>query len=155
MLSFESSISTIPMNRQKIMQKYTWKPDCPVPLSDLVEIKLSYWGFDQRTHQGVLIVHKAVAIEVVNIFNAIYDHQFPIERMEPMDIYKGNDNAAMEANNTSAFNCRAITGKPGVFSQHSYGRAIDINTLYNPYIKRDKESIMKKEIFTYNNSTRD
>lgn len=40
----------------------------------------------------------------------------------------------MEANNTSAFNCREVTNQPGEFSQHSYGRAIDINPLINPYV---------------------
>lgn len=40
----------------------------------------------------------------------------------------------MEANNTSAFNCRDVTGKPWVFSRHNYGGAIDINPIQNPYI---------------------
>ena len=44
----------------------------------------------------------------------------------------------MAANNTSAFNCRDTTGKPGVFSNHSWGRAIDINPLTNPYVKGDR-----------------
>lgn len=136
--TFESSITTIPINTQKIMQKYTWRSGCPVPLNDLAEIKLSYWGFDHKIHQGILIVNKTLATEVVSIFKAVYEHKFPIERMQTMDKFKGDDDAAMEVNNTSAFNCRSITGKPGVFSQHSYGNAIDINTLINPYIKGDK-----------------
>jgi hypothetical protein len=135
MPKFESSISPIPAKTQKIMEKYTWRPGCPVPLRDLAEVKLSYWGFDQKVHQGILIVNKSLATEVVSIFKAAYYHQFPIERMETMVTFKGNDDAAMAVNNTSAFNCRAVTGKPGVFSQHSYGRAIDINTLINPYVK--------------------
>jgi len=40
------------------------------------------------------------------------------------------------ANNTSAFNCRSIAGQPGVYSEHSFGRAIDINPVQNPYITR-------------------
>jgi hypothetical protein len=135
---FESTIISLPINTQKIMQKYTWKPNCPVPLNDLVEVKLSYWGFDHKIHQGMLIVNKVLAIEIIDIFKAIYNHKFPIERMEPMDKFKGDDSAAMEANNTSAFNCRTVTGQPGTFSQHSYGRAIDINTLINPYVKNGK-----------------
>ncbi len=138
MPKFENNIHPIPAATQEIMKKYTWRPGCPVALDDLVEVKLSYFGFDHRTHQGILIVNKARADEVVSIFEALYYYQFPIERMEPMDIFQGDDNAAMEANNTSAFNCRAVTGQPGVFSQHSYGYAIDINTLINPYVKGDK-----------------
>jgi hypothetical protein len=134
MPKFESSITSIPAETQTNMQKYTWKTNCPVPLNDLSEVNLSYWGFDGKVHQGVLIVNKALAAEVVSIFKVIYYHKFPIERMELMDKFKGDDNAAMAANNTSAFNCRAVTGQPGVFSKHSYGRAIDINTLINPYV---------------------
>ena len=42
----------------------------------------------------------------------------------------------MEANNTSAFNYRPVTGGTRL-SNHAYGRAIDINTFLNPYIKGD------------------
>lgn len=31
-----------------------------------------------------------------------------------------------------------MTGQPGRFSNHSWGRAIDINPLTNPYVKGDK-----------------
>lgn len=58
-----------------------------------------------------------------------------IERMEPVEDFGGNDERSMEANNTSSFNCRDITGKPGKYSNHSWGRAIDINPLTNPYVK--------------------
>jgi len=117
------------------MQKYTWKSGCPVSLENLVEIKVIYLGFDNRTHQGALIVNKKLANEVVSIFNELYQQQFPIERMELMDVFKGDDIAAMNANNTSAFNCRFMTGKNHVYSQHSYGCAIDINPLINPYVR--------------------
>ena len=55
--------------------------------------------------------------------------------MRPMGAFNDDDEAAMAANNTSSFNCREVTGQPGVYSQHSYGRAIDINPLINPYVK--------------------
>ncbi|CEK11376.1 M15 family metallopeptidase [Legionella hackeliae] len=53
-----------------------------------------------------------------------------------MDAFKGDDLAAMMANSTSVFNCREVTNHPGIFSQHSYGRAIDINPKINPYVAR-------------------
>ena len=40
----------------------------------------------------------------------------------------------MNADNTSAFNCREVDGQPGVWSQHAYGRAIDLNPRENPYV---------------------
>ena len=70
----------------------------------------------------------------VSVFHELYDQGFPIARMNLVDDFQGSDDRSMEANNTSAFNCRAVTGRPGVWSQHSYGGAIDINPVQNPYI---------------------
>jgi hypothetical protein len=76
-----------------------------------------------------------VAAEVAEIFDELFQHSFPIAGMEPIDNFDGSDDRSMEANNTSAFNCRDVTGHPGKFSNHSWGRAIDINPLTNPYVK--------------------
>jgi hypothetical protein len=49
-----------------------------------------------------------------------------------VDNYPGaEDELSMRDNNTSAFNCRAIPGS-GAWSQHAYGRDVDINPLLNP-----------------------
>jgi hypothetical protein len=56
--------------------------------------------------------------------------------MERVEAYGGDDDASMAADNTSAFNCREITGG-GAFSNHSWGTAIDVNPLENPYVKGD------------------
>ena len=64
----------------------------------------------------------------------LYAQRFPIERMQPIDVYGGDDNRSISANNTSAFNCRAVTGGTG-WSEHAYGRAIDVNPFVNPYVK--------------------
>lgn len=134
-ISFKAKFSTIPSSVQKYMKRFTWHTGCPIAIGELRYVHLSYWGFDNKAHQGVLIVNKALAKEVVSIFKILYLNKFPIARMEPMEVFKGNDNAALAANNTSAFNCREVTGQPGIFSQHSYGRAIDINGKINPYVK--------------------
>jgi hypothetical protein len=54
--------------------------------------------------------------------------------MYPVDRYHGKDVRAMANDDTSAFNCRSVTGNPYRTSQHSYGNAIDINTWENPYV---------------------
>lgn len=132
---FKSKISPIPKAIQAQMVRFTWHRGCPVAVNNLVYIELSYWGFDKKNHRGALIVNKALASEVVAIYKRLFYHQFPIQKMSPIEFFKGNDNASMAANNTAAFNCREVTGRPGEFSQHSYGRAIDINPLINPYVK--------------------
>lgn len=135
---FNSEISAIPSAIATRMQQHTWHPGCPVTLNHLAYIQLSYWGFDNSTHTGTLIVNKDLATEVVALFKVLYRHKFPIQRIELMDVFHGDDKASMSANNTSAFNCRAVTGRPGEYSQHSYGRAIDINPLLNPYVQGNK-----------------
>jgi hypothetical protein len=127
----------LPATLLEKMRASTWHAGCPVSPEDLRALTLSYWNFDHKQMTGVLIVHKDVAAEVVEIFHDLYRQQFPIERMTPIEQYQGSDDASMAANNTSAFNCRDVTGQPGKFSNHSWGRAIDINPLTNPYVKGD------------------
>jgi hypothetical protein len=135
---FAAEVSPIPPEIAAQMQQYTWHEGCPVGLDQLAYLRLSYWGFDEKPHHGELIVNKKLATEVVGIFKALYAQHFLIERMQLMDVFKGDDDAAMAVNNTSAFNCRDITNKPGQFSLHSYGVAVDINTMINPYVKGDQ-----------------
>jgi hypothetical protein len=116
----------------------TWHPGCPVAPEDLRQLTLSFRDFENKTRTGRLLVHRDLADEVVRLFQSLYQKGFQIERMVPIEEYGGNDEASMAANNTSAFNCRDATGKPGVFSNHSWGRAIDINPLTNPYVKGDQ-----------------
>ena len=120
------------------MRKTTWRPGCPVPLEDLREVTVMYLDFGRKQAKGALIVHKDVAQEVSSIFRDLFRQGFQIERMAPIEEFSGDDDASMAANNTSAFNCRDVTGQPGKFSNHSWGRAIDINPLINPYVKGDK-----------------
>jgi hypothetical protein len=116
----------------------TWHAGCPVAPQDLRQLTVTYLDYQNRRRTGLLIVNKDLADETLNIFHKLLSHRFLIERIEPVESYDGDDDASMAANNTSAFNCRDATGKPGVFSNHSWGRAIDINPLTNPYVKGDK-----------------
>ena len=49
-------------------------------------------------------------------------------------IYAGDDDLSMAANTTSEFNCREVAWKPGVWSNHAFGTAVDVNPLVNPYV---------------------
>lgn len=95
---------------------------------------MSHWNYAGSVSTGKLVVAAGLANQVVDIFRDLYDARFPIERMELVDKYNGDDDQSMAANNTSAFNCRLVTGGSS-YSEHSYGRAIDVNPLVNPYVK--------------------
>lgn len=132
---YRASIRTIDAAGARAMVGVSWHRGCPVPISDLRRVGLAYWGFDGVRHHGELIVHKQVAQRVVDVFRALYSMRFPIRRMLAVDHFGGDDDASMAADNTSAFNCRPITGSTSGFSVHSYGKAIDVDTLENPYVK--------------------
>jgi len=116
---------------------HSWRSGCPVPLEDLRLLSVTYWGFDGQAHQGELIVHADHFAGIESVMWSLYDEQFPIERMELVDVFGGDDDVSMAANNTSAFNCREVSRRPGVWSQHAFGAAIDINPVQNPYILRN------------------
>ena len=102
----------------------------------LRRVDVNYIGFDGKTHRGDLIVHEDLAAEVVAIFEQLLQLRYPIEKIRTVDNYPGaDDELSMEDNNTSAFNCRDIPGT-GHWSQHAFGRAIDLNPLLNPEIDR-------------------
>lgn len=112
---------------------YSWKSGCPVPVADLRLITLTYWGFDDQAHTGELVVRETVTDDIVTVFEKLYDWKWPIKKMELVDAYKGDDFDSIDADNTSAFNCRAATGSSN-WSKHAYGQAIDINPRENPYV---------------------
>ncbi|WP_229811883.1 M15 family metallopeptidase [Streptosporangium pseudovulgare] len=112
---------------------YSWRPGCPVPVGDLRMVTMTHWGFDGKPHTGRLVVNKSVTDDVVTVFKRLYGWRWPIYKMVPVDVYKGDDYDSIDAGNTSAFNCRAATGSSN-WSQHAYGRAIDLNPRENPYV---------------------
>jgi hypothetical protein len=111
----------------------SWHRGCPVGLSDLRMVTATYVGFDRRAHTGRIVVHRDVASEVVAVLRRLYAARFPIRRMVPVDVYGGSDFRSIEADNTSAFNCRYVDGTSR-WSEHAYGRAIDLNPIENPYV---------------------
>jgi hypothetical protein len=112
----------------------SWRPGCPVEPGQLRRVDVNHIGFDNQMHRGELIVHKDVVPQVITIFEQLYRLRYPINKIRTVDRYRAAaDELSMEDNNTSAFNCRDLPGtnRP---SQHSYGRAIDLNPLLNPAV---------------------
>ena len=123
------------------MTGVTWHRGCPVRLTDLRDLTLSYWGFDGATHDGHLVVHRDATVALARVFAALFAAKFPIEQMVPIEAYGGDDDASTKANNTSAFNCRPPFGATRGFSQHASGRALDINPVQNPYVRADRSTL--------------
>jgi len=129
--TFRSSVQPLSAEMQEKMVNISWKPNCPASRGDLVAITMTYWGFDDQSHEGALVIHKVLADEVVDIFREIYALRFPIKEMAPYEIYGVNEYANHNA--TVGYYCRPAQDKPSDFSTHSYGLAIDINPMINPF----------------------
>lgn len=114
----------------------SWHRGCPVPIRALRLIRVSYRGFDRDRHIGNLVAHRDAVKALVRALRSMYRHGFKIHKMRLVDRYGGSDRRSMRADNTSAFNCRTVAGTDR-WSQHAYGRAIDINPVENPYIASD------------------
>lgn len=113
----------------------SYKENDKIRLEDLAHVQVAYWGFDDKEHRGEIIVHRKVAGNLVEIFEELYEAKYPIEKIRLIDEYNASDDLSMSDNNTSAFCYREIAGSGGKISNHSYGIAIDINPVQNPYIK--------------------
>jgi len=140
-------VRTVPDAVWSRMVGYSWTPGCPVGRADLRYVTVNFWGFDGKRSRGAIVVHAAIATRTAQAFTRLYDERFRIRQMRVMDRAWGHnpkgpgadDYAAMDADNTSAFNCRYVGGQEErkQYSNHAYGRAIDVNDWENPY--RDEQ----------------
>ncbi|MER5887892.1 M15 family metallopeptidase [Streptomyces sp. NPDC001941] len=128
--AFRARVGAVPMAKLG----RSWHPGCPVALRRLRLITMDHWGFDGRRHTGEMVVRDSAVRPMLHVFGKAFAAKFPIRQMRVLAEFGGDDEKAMAADNTSAFNCRDVTGDPGRISQHAYGDAVDINTLENPYV---------------------
>lgn len=131
----EFYIKPIPDDIFEKMQGKSYKENCTVPREELRYLRILHVGFDNNTHGGELIVNKRIAEDVLDIFKELYKAGYQIEKVRLIDEYNAQDELSMRDNNSSAFNFRYISYST-TLSKHAMGLAVDINTLYNPYIKQ-------------------
>jgi hypothetical protein len=137
---FHFSATRLRTALRRRMRHDSWRPGCPVALDDLRLLSISMWGFDGERRRGQMVVNADVVDDVRAAFKRLFDARFPIRRMRVVDDYGADDYRSIAADNTSAFNCRTATGSTR-FSEHAYGRAIDINPIENPYVYADGTTV--------------
>jgi D-alanyl-D-alanine carboxypeptidase len=132
--SFRGSVAT---GRDAVRSRvrYSWRRGCPVGPVELRLLRVHYWGFDGRVHRGELIVHRNQARRILGVLKKLFQARYPIQRLRLVDAYRADDDRSMAANNSSGFNCRRVSGSSS-WSEHAFGRAIDLNPLRNPYVTR-------------------
>lgn len=127
-------VSAIPQTVKNRMMGKSYKQGCGVDWNTLRYVTVLHYDLQGQVRHGELVVNKAIAREVLEIFKELYRQKYPIERIRLIDEYDADDETSMRANNTSAFCYRPIAGSTKL-SKHSLGMAIDINPLYNPCVK--------------------
>ncbi|MEP7089244.1 MAG: M15 family metallopeptidase [Nocardioidaceae bacterium] len=129
-----------PLTRSAV--RWSYRSGCPVTPGGLREVTVNRFTYRHVESRGTLVVRASSVPAILRVFRASFSSRFPVRSMRTADAFyaggrrtpTGSDIAAMKADNTSAFNCRPVTGNPYRVSQHSYGNAIDINTVRNPYV---------------------
>ncbi len=116
---------------------------CQSPVA-LDTLQVKHIDFEGRTQQGVIICNRQITADLRDIFAQLYKAKYPIERIRPISDYDDDDERSMQANNTSCYCYRPIAGSTKL-SKHAQGLAIDINPLYNPCVRRQKDGTLKVE----------
>jgi len=136
---------------EEIKERITGKsyPDTEEPLQisyeDLAYVHVLHYDFQLQIQEGELICNQSIAQDLVDIFYELYESRYPIEKICLIDEYDADDEASMADNNTSCFNYRTVSGRTKL-SNHAYGYAIDINPLYNPYVRtRDGKELISPD----------
>jgi len=133
---FNANIMQITPNiKNRMVKGNSWREECPISLKNLRYVRVVYHNFNGEDKLGELIVHKSIAKDIVWIMEELYNIGYPIRQMRLVSDFNGDDWSSIEADNTSAFNCRKATGSRK-WSKHAFGKAIDINPIENPYISR-------------------
>ena len=104
-------------------------------------LQVQHIDFQGKTQQGIIICNRAIAQDLREIFAELYRRKYPIERIRPISEYGDDDERSMQANNTSCYCYRPIEGSTKL-SNHALGRAIDVNPLYNPCVRRKKDGTL-------------
>jgi hypothetical protein len=129
--TFRATIGPVP---DAIRERSTWTPACPVTLDELRYLTLTFYGFDGLAHTGELLVHRDVAEDVAGVFAALHAARFPLEEVRVIAAHELDLPPTGDGNVTSGFVCRPTVGGTR-WSEHAYGRAIDVNPFHNPYVR--------------------
>ena len=130
---FAAEVGPVP---QQVLERSTWTEACPVRVDELRYVTVQHFGFDGRVHVGELIVHADTVEDIVGVFAALHRARFPLEEVRVIRMDELSALPTGDGNVTSSFVCRPMVGGTR-WSEHAYGRAIDLNPFHNPYVRGD------------------
>jgi D-alanyl-D-alanine carboxypeptidase len=153
LLAFHTSARPLTApERADMISAREWHSGCPVPLSGLRLLSVSFWGFDGRAHAGQLVVNAAAVAPLSTVFRQLFQLHFPIRHLQFSDVYGPASGRPADGDISGSFECRQAVPSPcsggtgtGHWSEHAYGLAVDLNPVENPYVgcgmTRDKTAL--------------
>ncbi len=143
---FEGGVFRIGPTLRDVLIGRNWTPGCPVAIDDLRVVLVSYWNFRGGVGIGPLVLHERVARDVLWVFQRLFRARFRVQDIElaakDRPITREDYWNKSRRSVTASFNCRPATDSTSL-SQHSYGWAIDINPLQNPYVRSDGSTLRR------------
>ena len=134
-------VQPVPDDIFALMQGKTYKEGCTIPRDELRYILCLHKDAQGRSIVGEMVAGKTAAEAIKDILLRLYEASYPIERMRLPDYWDADDEKQMRDNNSSCFNYRTVSGSAKL-SSHSLGIAVDINPLYNPYVKARQDGTL-------------
>ncbi|MEV7430802.1 M15 family metallopeptidase [Nocardioides sp. NPDC092400] len=117
-----------------VLARSTWEPACPVAAEDLAWLRVAFRGFEGDRHTGELLVAADAADDLAGVFGDLWRAGFPLEQLTITPRSALDAPPTGDGNGTGAFVCRPVTGGTS-YSEHAYGRAVDVNPFQNPYLR--------------------
>jgi hypothetical protein len=135
---FHSSIQPLTPAQRAQLNGNVWHASCPVPLSGLRLLTVSYWDFGGTRQIGQLVVNQRAAAPLAKVFKQLYRLRFPIRHLQYSDAYGPKAGQPADGDISGSFECRKAVPSPcgsgtGNWSMHAYGLAVDLNPIENPY----------------------
>lgn len=146
--------SLIPDKVWAKMQGKSVPKGCPVKRESLRYLTVRHYDNNGKETKGEIICSKSIANDLLEIFRELHKAKYPIERIRLIDEYNADDETSMRANNSSCFCYRTMTGSSTKVSKHGLGLAIDINPLYNPYVKGNRIKPSNARKYAFNRAKR-
>jgi hypothetical protein len=139
---YQSSVAQLPASIRVDLKRHRfWSAKCPVALSSLRVLTVTYRGFDGRPHIGQMVVNQAAARPLAKVFHRLYEIRFPIHHLSLEQVYGPSSAWTPDRDPTASFQCRQAVPSPctggkgtGSWSMHAYGLAVDLNPAENPYV---------------------
>jgi hypothetical protein len=150
---FHSSVKPLsPSLKTELKKNGFWHKGCPVSLSGLRVLTVTYRGFDKHNHTGQIVVNASAAAPLGKVFRQLYRLHYPIKHMQLEDMYGPARSRPADDDVTGSFSCRQAVPSPcvggngtGTWSMHAFGLAVDVNPVENPYVgcgqSRDPASV--------------